>query len=256
MFKSIKISLLMATALSISSLSMLYSMEGKRLSQIKCSGGAVLPTFIDSNGTKQVILARETGGCDRGAYDDFSGKAERCDGHPVISAAREFWEEAILEKTIGFSKNDVKDYIDQTNSNTEYIIVYTNSYHGKTTHNVVYITDFTPYAQQLLNNFYTARQQTFDRSCREKDSIATIDWNTLKNTIANAGRRATVQIMASVIDPITQQASDEMIILRPIFVSKLKLFFQDKAFQQGAHEKVRFYSWDFVPEKCVESEVQ
>lgn len=250
-----KLSLLLLLFLSSLSLSSLYGMEGKTLSEIKCSGASVLPTYRDANGVKRVILARENiegRSCDKGTWDDFSGKAERCDKHPVISASREFWEEAILDGTIGLTPEDTSSYIDEDNSFTEHIVVYQNTHKGRTATNIVYITGFTPYAQQLLSNFYSARNQTLRRSSREKDRIGTISWDDLKNTIANAKRGTPVEVMLSVVDPVSGETVEEMGTLRPIFAAKLKLFFQGRNFYQGAHSKVRFYSWDYV-DKCVGS---
>src|SRR5688572_1674937 len=54
-----------------------------------------LPFFVQ-NGNYYFILSREAGGHDKGTFDDFGGKRDPGEDHPIISAAREFWEEAIL----------------------------------------------------------------------------------------------------------------------------------------------------------------
>lgn len=219
------------------------SMQGMRLSQIQCGAGSVLPFFY-KNGDRYVILSREGSGCDKGTYDDFSGGFETCDKHPVITASREFWEEAILEHTVGLSQKATREYIDQNNKSTEII----NAFKSKGANPkflVSYITDFTPYADQLINNFYTARKRSdLKRSQKEKDSLALVKWDILKKTIA-ATHHGDVYVAAEVLYP-NGAKKEEKIQLRRVFSSKMRLFFQEKVYQQGAHQKVRFYSYDFL----------
>lgn len=232
-----------------------FELYGMRLSEISCSAGSVLPFFIDEKGDKCVILGQETGGCDKGKYDDFGGTMESCDKHPVVTAAREFWEEAILEHTIGMSQSDVRNYIDQTNNNTETIIAFKTKrkpYH----YMVTYVTDFTPYAHIFLDNFYKVRfgqKLQLRREFNEKNSIAIVKWGNLKNAIASTDF-GDVTVYAMVLGKNGEKMNQE-IPLRRIFSSKMRLFFQDKAYQVGSLEKIHFYSYDFVEaQQCHETD--
>src|SRR5688572_21720852 len=124
----------------------------QRLSDFYFTSASVL-TFFTENKIRYLILSREARGTDEGTYDDFGGSREFVDQktkkipkekHPVIVAAREFFEEAILKFSTNFflDENTVKNFIDlgPTTSNTELIIAYLK--------NVTYITDFGSYKDQ------------------------------------------------------------------------------------------------------------
>lgn len=228
-----------------------FSIYAMRLSEIPCSSAGVLTTFIDENGIKQIILTREKGGRDKGRYDDFGGKAENYDTHPVCSATREFWEEAMLQKTVGLSLKRTRAYIDS--SHTEYIIALLKK---DGTYNVTYSVDFTEYADQLLNNFYDsvnyyqAKKSAKFRKFREKDRIAIVPWDTLMNSIAQAEDITFVTVDAHVVDPETGEQLLKTITLRPWFVKKLQLFAQNQPYKKGQEENVRFYSKEYKNITC------
>ena len=200
---------------------------------------------MDKDGVKRVIVARERGGLDKGTFDDFGGKAERYDAHPLVSASREFQEEAIVEQTIGLNKSDVNDYVED---NATLVIAYYLQKHD--TYGITYIIDFTKDAEQLLTNFYCARKKATAGKYKEKDRIATITWDALMETISKSQKGQDVTIMAKVIDPKTLDGDEELITLRPIFVNKLKLYSQHKPYKKGKADKVRFYSWAYADVVC------
>lgn len=229
----------------------LYGME---LTEIQCSAASVLPYFIDENGEKCVILAQEAGGCDKDTYDDFGGKSERCDRHPAQSAAREFWEEAILNHTIGMSLSDVATYIDQQSNNTETVVAFKTKrapYH----YMVTYITDFAPYVTAFCEKFYNVRfGHKLSHEFREKKSIAIVKWETLKNAISTTSY-GDVEVSAKVLYD-KGESKDQIIRLRRIFSSKMRLFFQNQEYRPGIMNKIRFYSYDFIKDKeCKETNV-
>jgi hypothetical protein len=211
------------------------------LSNFDFGAGSVLPTFINQNGTRYLILSREAHGNDKGTYDDFGGKRDyigpkinqKKEAHPVITASREFFEEAILMLSIGMSLPDTKKFIDVDNIYTEYVIAYG--------HNVTYITDFTLYADRFFSNFYNAFNTTTSRHSKEKDRIAIIEWNTLKAIVNNTPFNSGVVVDAQVLNPLDQKWYTEKITLRGFFVKKLRPFWMDKLYLQGKNNKIRFY---------------
>lgn len=210
------------------------------LSDFQYGSASVLP-FYNSRRTKYVILSREKWGRDAGTYDDFGGKRDKGENHPVISAAREFWEEAILDGTIGLSLARTQSYIDIAKSrNTHYIIANTTKKRAK---NVTYITNFNKYKTQFINNFYKARRNSTKRENKEKDRIAIVKWQDLKDAIVNHQHTSTsVYVTASVINPITNKGEQQQILLRPYLVIKLRDFFRDQPHIKGKSRKIHFYS--------------
>lgn len=235
-----------------------HSMEGKRLSELSgvYFAAGVLPTFIDSDGQKCVILTRESRGEALNQFDDFGGKKDPGDTLPLYSAAREFWEEAILDKTTPLiTQEQVQDYINQENNHTEYVIVSAGA-SAKEAHvgkyGVTYITDFTEYAQEFFNRFYPARQHEKRHDQQDKDEIAIVKWDDLKDALTKKhpqkdmiilkNKNSYIPCFAQVINPKTRKYEPTIIPLRPTFANKLMPFFRNEPFEQGAHPKVRFYS--------------
>jgi len=215
-----------------------------RLSEFDFGAGSVLPTFINQNGTRYLILSREANnGADTGTYDDFGGKRDKIgpknnqkkEAHPVITASREFFEEAILSLSIGMSLPDTKKFIDVDNIYTEYVIACANVKY------VIYITDFTKYADTFFANFYDAFNTTTSHHSKEKDRIAIVEWDALKTVVNNAPFNTGVVMDALVLNPLDQKWYTEKITLRPIFVKKLRPFWMDKPYQQGLSSKIHFY---------------
>jgi len=188
-------------------------------------GSASVLPFIQKNKKYFFILSREAFGKAKDTYDDFGGSRDPGENHPFITAAREFFEEAILQPSTGLSLENTGTLIDIAQSNnTQYIVVYSR--------NVTYITDFTKYADKLFNNFYTARSKMKNFHFIEKDRLALVDWDLLKTTINNTMFNSGVAIDAQVLDPQTLQWKPETIILRDFFVKKLRPFFMTKPYEK------------------------
>lgn len=212
--------------------------ETPRLSQYDFGSASVLPIFRENN-TIYCILSREAGGKDKGTYDDFGGKRDPGENHPLISAAREFFEEAILELSLGLTLNAVMEYIDIANkkhSKTLYILANSR--------NVAYITYFGLYKDAFLANFYAARNKATSHHLREKDRLAIVEWNTLKQAISESKYNSNVMVNARELNPQTNTFETKQIKLRPYFVNKYRPFFMNKPYKEGMNKKIRFY--DFV----------
>lgn len=235
-----KINQLLLSIITILTILPACNTQPPALSDFQYGSASVLP-FYNLRRTKYVILSREKWGRDAGTYDDFGGKRDQGENHPVISAAREFWEEAILDGTVGLSLARTQNYIDITQSrNTHYVVANTTRRGAK---NVTYITNFNKYKTQFINNFYKARRNSTKRENKEKDRIAIVKWQDLKDAIVNNQHNSTsVYVSASVINPITNKGEQQQILLRPYLVIKLRNFFRDQPHTKGRSKKIQFYS--------------
>lgn len=214
-----------------------FTQDGPNLSDFNFTSASVLPFFTYRN-TKYVIVAREAHESSRGTYDDFGGGREENENHPLITAAREFFEEAILQLTIGLTIEEIQNYINNT-KNIIHIIAYSRHENKKS---VTYIIRFDDYKSQLLNNFYTALQQTTQEPYKEKDRIAIIKWNTLKRTMRRSKDTKDVKVKACELHPKTGILNEKYITLRSCFVKKLRPFFLHTYYKRGLDKKTRFYN--------------
>jgi len=209
-----------------------------RLTHFAFGSASVLPVIMHNN-EKCVILSREAFGGARGTYDDFGGSRDKGERHPVVTAAREFYEEAILQKTIGLNVQQVQNYIDiSKTNNTKYIVGYSQ---GRVK-NVTYITHFDQHKTEFFNNFYPARRRATDHHLREKDRIAIVKWQVLTKTFAKSRNTRNVKIEALVMNPITQKWYKSYVTLRAFFIKKLRPFFLDRPYEPGMDPKIRFYN--------------
>lgn len=189
------------------------------------------------DGTKYVLLSREAAGPDTGTYDAFGGAKDPGENHSNITAGRELAEETVY--LLGDAKYLI-DYLDVNNGNTKNIIA------NRSGRFVVYITEF-PYSQidNLINQFHQSRNQAKDWKYKEKDKLALISYDRLKNTIANAARDSSgklitpILVKAHVYEKNGEEYKD--INLRPVFVNSLQNFFKGLPAQVGKHPNILFY---------------
>lgn len=78
----------------------------RTLSQFDYKAAWVLP-YIKHGGARYFLLGRESAGSDAGTWDAFGGKRDRGEKHPVVTAARESYEESmgLLYKDIRTARN-------------------------------------------------------------------------------------------------------------------------------------------------------
>lgn len=230
-------------------LSYLFETQSFNLAEFNNKSGSVLPIYKSPKGKLYVILTREAHGKDRRKYDDFSGGREKKDKYPQIASAREFTEEAILEKTLGWNLEDTIQFLDPKNDSTIAVIAYSKDKNpqrpnSRDIKNVTYIVDFDQYAKKLFNNFYTAlvsEKAKKNRSTTEKDKIAGILLEDLKEAIINKEDRKPVRVSANVLNPQTNRFDKEQVTLRPFLVEKLHSYFLDMPYTEGEHTKIRHY---------------
>jgi 8-oxo-dGTP pyrophosphatase MutT (NUDIX family) len=206
------------------------------LSQFDFKAASVLPTYKNPQGHTMVILSREAYGRDRGTYDAAGGKRDKGEKHPEITAARECLEELILEKTAGIKLHKVRKHINIDSGNTDYIIARISK------KSVIYVSDFSAYWNGIRKKFYSARRNAKQSKYREKDHVAVVKWDDLKDAIAQSTPGQKVCIYAHGIKRNgSYDAQTKSIILRPFLIAQLRPFFQNQSFQQGRNQKIRFY---------------
>jgi len=215
-----------------------------KLSQLKYGSASVLLIYTDRHGAEKVILADEAHGWDRGTFADFGGKRDKGETHPVQTAAHEFYEEAIIPAIFGWSLQDTQNFIDIAQANnTQQINVYSNK---KMCH-VTYITDFTQYRDTFFKQFPLARRTVKDHHFREKNKLAIVTRQDLKDAVTHQRRswftkNQPVKLFALVQNPRTGRFNKEMITLRPSLVMSLRPYFFNRPYIQGWSKKIRFYS--------------
>jgi len=200
---------------------------------------SVLPIYTTRK-SKYLILSREAYGRPKigkkWTYDDFGGSRDAGEEDPLITAAREFFEEAILDKSLNLSLDQVTDYV---KNNTHVVVANTTKRHAK---HVTYIIDFKQYKNEFIRNFYTARKNSTQYENLEKDRIAIVRWNTIEQAFSQQCNNDPIYVQATIIDPKTRKGYKKQIKLRPYFIIKLKSFFLDKPHKTSKDKKIRFYA--------------
>jgi hypothetical protein len=224
--------------------------ESMSLSTFQHQSGSVLPLYT-VNDTDYLLLSRERLGRDRGTYDDWGGQRDPGEDHPIITAAREFHEEAVIDKTIGMNLQQTCNYIDTYNNNTAYVIANTSDQGNR---HVTYIVRFDEYMSLFINNFYTAVRKATAPENKEKDRLAVVKLSDLKYVVGGTLRNKGVFVPAQIIDPITGKYKTEKVVLRPYFVIKLRSFFTDQPYKEGEDARIRFYSPEITKEVGMENE--
>ena len=215
------------------------------LSGFKHGGAWVLPitTYYkkaDKRNIDYVVLAREAGGRDQGTYDAFGGDIEKGETHPVVTAAREFAEEAITSSTMGMNNDAVLNHIDLDAGNTEAIIAVDDTKYKA--RNVIYVTNFhESLMTNLKKNFAYARSKATKWKYKEKDRIAMVRFSNLKNAIINSKFNTGVSVLASVTD-LQGNTQSVKITLRPVFVRIMRSYFEGKPHTKGHNSKIQFYT--------------
>jgi capsular polysaccharide biosynthesis protein len=206
------------------------------LSQFQFSAASVLPTYTRANGDVMVILGKEAYGKDKNTYDDFGGKKDRAETHPELTAARECFEELILEKTAHTTLRALRKHINVNTGNTDYIIA------RKSKKSVVYITDFSKYWNNIRKKFSAARRNARNSKYKEKSQLVVTQWHTLEKAIAQSQPGQAIMVQAYLVKNDGSYSNNPINIpLRQIFVAKLRPFFQNQPFTQGRTQKIRFY---------------
>ncbi len=172
-------------------------------------GAFVLPYYYDKQTNDHYyLLGRETGGKDKGLYSAFGGSRQKGEGHPLITASREFNEEAHLSIPYngGWAINRLKAYIRQ---NKKGIVAKKTEYGNRV---VFYIIDFgARNAKRILANF--KHGQTDDN---EIDQLAQVRCADLVNALTHAQKSKPIKVNAYIWRNGKKMAQQEIITLRPL----------------------------------------
>jgi len=223
--------------------------QGTALKSYSYSGASVLPITTWDGKTDWALLSQEADGRDKDSWDDFGGSRDQGEKHPLVTAAREAWEESVnllTDPLKKFTEKSLRDYIDLKAGNTKDIVISVDKAM------VTYITNFGPDAlEQVTKNFYQSLAKATSRHLKEKKALAWVKYDDLKNVIANAPRNqqgaliTPIKITANIVNPSNPsrggQIKNQSISLRPVFVSKLQEYFKGSDYVEGADPKIKFY---------------
>lgn len=170
---------------------------------------------------RYAILGREAFGSSKGLWDNFGGGKDNSDNNNYLSTAlRELQEESIycLGKDV-----DVRAKLKKNR-----VIINPNP----RIRSVTYIATFGKESiDNMKNRFYEKRSRTKKFCCREKDRIAFVNYDNLKDVINNAPRdvkgnlKTPIYIKGSIINPKDTSKKGAIradLELRPFFVDKLQ----------------------------------
>lgn len=152
-------------------------------------GAGVVPYYEDDKGDRFILLGREI----NSRYKEwafFSGGSEESNSqkglmeHPLDCAVREFYEEAIIEKTLGLSESALKEYMKK--NTTEVVAEYARDINFKRPL-ILYFVKFTK--EQIVSIVHTFKEVFHDKNLeekyREKDALAVISYQAFIDTIKN-----------------------------------------------------------------------
>jgi hypothetical protein len=196
---------------------------------------------IENDQTEYIVLGKEAYGPDKGTYDAFGGKKDHSDNKKsLITAAREFVEEAITQLTLDMSIDRAKNHIDLRSQNTTAILAINDiKYKART---VTYLSRFSYSAiEKLVTNFPQARAKVHHHAQREKNGIAIVTRSDFEAAVKGSLKNSHITVSAKVWDD-KGNVADETITLRPIFVRLMRSYVENKPYEQGKDPRIRFYT--------------
>lgn len=217
-----------------------------RLSQLDFKAASVLPYYYRKNNQntwdKYFILSRERidgMGADRGAFDDFGGAREKNQNHPAETAADEFFEEAIIERTLGMNKSCTKKFVEQ---NAKHII-------AQQMNNQFYVQYIIKLNSSEVNDLYSKFEDAHAKignskgknswKFREKDQLASVKAEDLEQAIL----QRKLNVKAFIRDSKTGKFKQATINLRPVLGRKMRNYFNKNiGYIVGANPIVQIYN--------------
>lgn len=195
----------------------------------------VLPYYVNSNTQHTYyIFGKEKGGMNQGTYSPFGGAANLQEGHPVVTASREAFEELSSEYTLGFNQLDMQKFIDLPNiqKNTTQIIATTTRTHSGPHALAIYLTQFSEQQikKQLLPRF---------KGNTEIEDLVEIRADRLIAALKGAQPNKPITVEAAVWKN-GRSMGNQKITLRPI-VYHLKPFASNNFGSIGVDDRIHFY---------------
>jgi 8-oxo-dGTP pyrophosphatase MutT (NUDIX family) len=203
---------------------------------------AFVAPLSSHEGKLYLLLGRESAGKDAGTYDSFGGSRTSSDKKDhLLTAAREFYEEAILKETLKMAQDKVRDYIALSAGHTHYIFIIDHAH--KSIRNVLYLTHFTHKLLTTIQDTFAAAYKNAPRghAFHEKDALAYTSFDEVLEAIASSTSDSGIKVSASVTD-LQGKRSQQMITLRPVLVKVLRGFAQELPYKPGEDSRIRYYT--------------
>ncbi len=174
-------------------------------------GAFVLPYYYDKQTNNHYYLfGRETGGKDKGLYSAFGGSRQKGEHHPMLTAVREFHEEAHLgvPDIGGWSSKKLRTHIVQ---HKKRVVAQKTEYGNRV---VFYIIDFgTCNAKWLLANFKHGQSDD-----NEIDQLAQVSVQDLLHAFKHLRKGEPIKVKAQIWRNGKQMTQPEIITLRPLLL--------------------------------------
>ena len=153
----------------------------------KSFGAGVMPYYEGKDGEKYILLGREVNSRAH-EWALFSGGSEQSATvknemeHPLDCATREFYEEAVLQKTLGWDEAATKEYI--TKNTTEIVARYSRDVR-KSRPLIIYQVKFTKKdIETIIGKFKNLfDDETLDKKFKEKDALALVKYQDLIDAV-------------------------------------------------------------------------
>ncbi len=199
-------------------------------------GATVLPVFYE-DGIRKVLISEENvpGSPFYQTYEGWGGGfSPKEDKNALDTAAREFWEEALLQYTIGFTLEETKTYL-QT-KNVEAIIkvhaipkFFPKKDEKRTKPIFIYIVKFERSDIEQIKKRFFQQLQSYNPpdednfKFREKGNLAVVEWSSLVQSIREPNLEIGSSVRALVYDKESSDVSpkERIIPLRSILVAVL-----------------------------------
>jgi 8-oxo-dGTP pyrophosphatase MutT (NUDIX family) len=213
---------------------------GRPLNTIMFTGASVLPMY-EKHSEVYVVLGREAYGKDKGKWDAWGGGRDRGESDPERTASREFYEEAILEKTIGFTWNAISDWVSTDYYFTQTVLAKEVS---REKYYVMYLTMyFEDQIRSLRHRFGKARKEARDSHCREKNGIAIVRLDDLISAIYYSNSNHGIEAPGYKVNLSNGHISSHQsqILLRPLLAKVLRPYVEGRNYIEGRDPRERYY---------------
>ncbi len=216
------------------------AIEAKQLNMIMFSGASVLPLF-KKHSEIYVVLGREAYGKDRGKWDAWGGSRNKGEWDPAMTASREFYEEAIVEKTLKWGRSMTFDWVSIDYAPTQNVLAKKIS---KEKYYVMFLTMFSEAdIRKLRHRFFKARKEAKAYRYREKNSLAIVRLDDLLSVIYHSKSNHDLKAPAFKVQVSNGHISSHHshISLRPILVKVLRPYVEKHKYTEGNDPRVRYY---------------
>lgn len=215
---------------------------------LRFGGAAILP--IVSLPTKKgkpkdhYIISRNAFGQYKGTFDDFGGSRDPQETHPVQTAAREFYEEALAGPVLKKSIKNLEKKIDLAGKDTQAVLVQSIPGKGGKSNYVTFIARFGQNSSRKMTHAFGAARAKpgLAFAFKEKDQIALVRVDKLKQALLNNPNNNNVFVPAKVYAGIKPVGKISTIKLHPFFAKRIRAKYQGKPIAIGTDNRVKLYA--------------